>query len=276
MGFACATMAQKGHVSVSLTPALLYYVGDLKSSPWPEKGYNNWSLGLDVNYQVSNVITVGLGYSRGKVSGADSLKPEEGIRNLHFEAPINDIRVLTYIDLNAIRKAIWKSRLMGKQDWKRGLIGPEIILGGGVVNFTPRGHYEGQVYNLHKLGTEGQRINGGGYPEPYSKWQINAKFGGSIGYALGRQFHVRAFGIYTMLFTDYLDDVGGVYPNYNDIQQQDNADVLGFFTYGGRDGAEVPEGKLRSNPDSNDGYVFIGLQLTYVMSKDQMRRFIHF
>lgn len=253
----------------------MYYNGDLKGNPWPEKGYNHFSIGVDVGYRINSIFNLTLGYTYGKISGADSLVSGHEKRNLHFKSVINDFKLYTYIDLNAIRKKIWKKKLVGKQDWKPGLKGPDIILGIGLLKFEPKGYYDGEWYNLQPLGTEGQNL-GGDYPETYKLWQFNVKYGLGLGWRFTRQFEVELQAVYTHVFTDYLDDVSGEYPEYNEIAKGPEGDVTTHFTYGGNDGSLVPKGSSRGNPEKNDGIMLIGLKVTYIFSRQEIKRLLRF
>ena len=252
----------------------MYYNGDLKENPWPEKGYNHFSIGFDIGYRINSIFNVTLGYAYGQISGADSLVPGHEERNLHFKSIINDFRLYTYIDLNALRKTIWKRKLTEKQDWKGGFTGPDVILGIGMLKFDPQGYYNGDWYNLQPLGTEGQNL-GGEYSEPYKLWQFNVKYGLGAGWTFSQQFHIELQAVYTHVFTDYLDDVSSEYPEYNEIAKGPEGDLTTYFTYGGNDGSVVPKGSARGNVQKKDGYMIIGLKLTYIFSRSEMQRLLN-
>lgn len=263
-----------GHFSVSFKPGIQYYQGDLSESPLPAVKTTHFSAGIDIGYRPWPLIQFTLGYQYGKVSGADSLVPGHEIRNFHFYSNIHDVNVLTYINLNEIYRKIWPNKLMKKFDFKPGFTGIDLVLGFGIFKFNPKGEYMGEEYELQKLGTEGQHVNSGSYPEPYNLWQLNYKYGLSLGYNLSRQFSISLQGIYTVTFTDYIDDVSGTYPAYEKLIQSANGEATTYFTYGGRDGSKVREGNLRGNEATNDGYVNILFRLTYTFSKSEFNRII--
>lgn len=251
----------------------MYYQGDMSSSLAPDMRTSHFSLGFGVGYRLNQIVKLELGYNRGKISGADSLVSGHEKRNLHFESPISDIRLLTYIDLFGIYDKIWPNTLMEGEYGGRKFLGPGLIFGIGYTKYNPKGFYNGEWYRLRDLGTEGQHIPGGAYPEPYNKWALNIKYGISFGYKLSNKVHLEMEFIYHDVFTDYLDDLSGTYPDYNELIATENGKIAAQFTYGGRDGSVVRKGQLRGNPDTKDAFVTFGFKLTYVISRKDLEFF---
>lgn len=250
----------------------MYYQGDLSGSSLPDFRTSHFSLGFHVGYQFNEIFKLDFGYTRGKISGNDSYVSGHEVRNLHFESPISDFGLLTYIDLHAIYNTIWPSSLM-EGEYGRQYIGPNLIFGIGYMKFNPKGYYEGEWFRLQELGTEGQYISGGLYPDPYKRWVFNIKYGLSFGYKLSKQLNLEMEFIYHYVFTDYLDDISGTYPDYNELIARENGDLTAYFTYGGRDGSTVRTGQLRGNPESKDSFISFGFKLSYVFSRKEMNLF---
>jgi len=251
----------------------MYYQGDMSGSPVPDLRTSHFSLGFNVGYQLNQIVKLDLGYMRGKISGADSLVAGHEKRNLHFESPISDFRLLAYIDIYAIYNKIWPSSLLEGEYGGRKFVGPSLIAGIGYTKFNPKGYYEGEWYKLRDLGTEGQNIPGGDYPEPYNNWAFNVKYGLSFGYKLSKKINLEMEFIYHNVFNDYLDDLSGTYPDYNELIATENGDLVAQFTYGGRDGSVVRKGQLRGNPDTKDAFVTFGFKLTYLFSRRDLEYF---
>lgn len=266
--------AQTGRYLIAGTPGISYYVGDLKDSRWPEGGYIHPSFGLSVGYRKNRILSFYFTYTWQRVSGADSLSETKAKRNFHFRSNISDFGLMTSVDIREVISKIWKSSYVKKQDWRPGFTGPTLYLGGGVLHMNPKGHAGGTWHKLRLLGTEGQLVEGGGYDPQYSTWQLNIKSGLGIGYQISRQFQVEVVGYYTLLFTDYLDDVGGAYPDYDELLETQRGELASFFTYGGRDGEDIEKGTLRANPDNRDGVVTMGIKCTYLFSFDEVRRLL--
>ena len=266
--------AQRGYYSISGTPGLMYYIGDM-SGDFPDTKTTHFCFGLDFGYTRGGIFKYTLGYQYGKISGADSLIGNSDFRNLHFFSTVHDIRLLAYIDLRKIWMKIKPRKTVGRADWEPGFTGPNLILGLGFFNFNPQGELDGEKFDLQKLGTEGQHISGGDYPTPYSLWAFNLKYGAGIGYNVSRQVNLELQLLYYKTFTDYLDDVSTEYPNYNELIKSDNGDITSYFTYGGKDGSKVQEGKPRGNSAKNDGIVTLGLKVTYTFGRSEFTRIMN-
>jgi hypothetical protein len=84
------------------------------------------------------------------------------------------------------------------------------VFGGlGVSYFISQSKYNGEWYNLRNLGTEGQGLSGG--PSKYSPFTLTMPFGVGFRYGLGRVWRIGIEATYVKTFTDYIDDVHGVY-----------------------------------------------------------------
>jgi hypothetical protein len=84
------------------------------------------------------------------------------------------------------------------------------FLGVGFFYFNPEGRTRDGVYvNLYPLHTEGQGLNGG--PKQYSRFQFCIPFGGYYKLTFNKIISVGIEVNYRKTFTDYIDDVGGVY-----------------------------------------------------------------
>ncbi len=271
-GISVELSAQTGRYLISGTPGISYYVGDLKDNRWPAGGYIHPSFGLSIGYRKNRLLSVYLGYTFSRVSGADSLSETKDKRNYHFRSNVSDFSLMGSLDVRELVSKIWKSSYVKKQDWSPGFTGPSIYVGGGVLHMNPKGYKGGTWHKLRLLGTEGQLIEG--YEPQYSTWQLNVKMGLSVGYQLSRQFQMELIGLYTLLFTDYLDDVGGAYPDYDELLETQRGELASYFTYGGRDGEKIKQGTLRANPDNKDGMVVIGIKCTYLFSFDEVRRML--
>ncbi len=251
---------------------MMYYQGDMSASIIPDFKTTHVYTGFDIGYRFNAILKLDVGYVHGKISGADSLVESHKERNLHFVSAIDDIRLLAYVDLFEVFNLIRHQKLLD-QGYDRRFIGPNLILGMGYLHFNPKGLFEGQWHRLQELGTEGQNIKGGDYPEPYKRWQLGLKYGLGIGYKLSKQVHLEIEAIYHSVFTDYLDDLSGIFPDYVDLVTGENGELVSNFTYGGRDGSAIQKGTPRGNPDSKDAFVSFGLKITYVLSRRQMDLF---
>jgi hypothetical protein len=266
------TFAQENPWSCSAGSGVLQYLGDLSASPFSSEKTLHPYLYVAVNHQLTAVIGSSLGFMRGRVSAADSLIGKKELRNAHFRSPITDFHFLIDVDLQeAWRGFRRKSGLTKRLDHLRLVSGPKLIFGIGYFHFNPEAQYAGKWYRLQPLGTEGQRT-ALDYPSPYRLWQMNLKVGGELGFQLNRRWRLDVFGHYTLLFTDYLDDVGGTYADYNDLAQLPNGELVTNLTYRRSNGAIAKKGTPRANPETNDRYVNLGLKLRYTIGRGELKQ----
>jgi hypothetical protein len=264
--------AQTNPWSVSAGSGVSFYLGDLSYRPLSSTELMHPFAYVSLNYQMNAVFGTHLGFFLGKVSGADSLAGNKGQRDFHFKSNITDFHFLLDVDLPAAWRGLRrKSGLTKRLDHLPLIAGPKLIGGVGYFHFNPKAYYAGEWYALQPLGTEGQQTDLN-YPDPYRLWQLNIKAGGEIGFHLNRRWRIDLFMHYTILFTDYLDDVGGYYPEYSDLAAMPNGELLTEFAYRRKDNALPKSGNPRGNPQSNDRYMSVGLKLNYTIGKGDLRQ----
>ncbi len=124
--------------------------------------------------------------------------------------------------------------------------------------YIPQGPGDGGWTNLRPLHTEGQGLEGGG--KEYKKIGVGIPMG--IGYKVGLDALWRiSFELsYTQTFTDYLDDVSGVYFD-NDAIEASYGSTSAYFAdpSSGAFPTWTHEGELRGDSAHNDGYIFFNV-----------------
>jgi hypothetical protein len=193
-----------------------------------------------VNFQLSYVF----------IEGDDKNSPNTArtARNLNFFNNMGE--ALTILEFHPLII----NDLGGKRRFVADL---HVILGTGlgVVYSEPTAKFESGNVKLRPLSTEGLQNS-------YSPIQVVVPLtlGAFVSFK-GRysSYRVHRIGInlnYRLTFTDYLDDVSSVYPEQSsfngDITRQ-NASYRGYND-DPDDPNEYPEGGVRGNPNSNDGY----------------------
>ncbi len=131
------------------------------------------------------------------------------------------------------------------------------------------GKYETNLRDWH---TEGQgALTETGRNKEYSMLHIGIPFGFGFRYGLNKSTTLSVeFGYYKFM-TDYLDDVHDTYANYDEIvslypddpNRQAMAKYISDPTGRGTIGYPGPATSARGNPNTNDGYSFINLELAY-------------
>jgi len=223
-----------------------YYLGDLN----PNKHFllMKPAGGLFYRFTPNYRYAFRGGLNFGTVMGDDSQSEDsdQRKRNLNFKSRINELYVQAEFNFVEYRISNDKYRF-------------SIFLFAGVslYNFNPQGNLGGGSWeNLRGMRTEGQT-------KKYKLYQIGVPFG--IGFKLNASKRI-GLGIEwgpRKLFTDYLDDVSGTYPDPN--KNPPNGTRGQAYSNRRLDGADVINSQ-RGNPRTKDWYSFFGLTLNIKVS----------
>lgn len=222
------------------------YFGDLNT---------NWRLnrahisgGLGARYNFSDRLALKFGANVGKLSASDvdSKNIYEQRRNLNFHSLIADATV--QFEFN------FMPYLHGSKEY---YYTPYMFLGPSFYYFNPRTELDGTTYDLRDYGTEGQ----------FRGEEYNTT-GGAIAYGIGFKIdlsyrwsvNVELSG--RKLFTDYIDDVSGIYVDPRDLRAQ-----RGQISADLADRSIEPKiglaGRQRGNGKKNDTYALLNVGLLY-------------
>lgn len=221
-----ASSSQNFEVSAGVGYA--YYYGDLNiknlgNSPFTflGEGVNTknfkLSFSLGARYYFPSIFSVGLNYYHMNLAGADSdnnvTDPASDawgrqVRNLSFHTSVNSGFLDLQIEPLRTRKK-WENRKL--------LVSPYIGGGIGFFQFNPKTMLGDKEVELQPLGTEGQGMPG--YAQKYRLVDIMIPFNAGLKvYFPSRKVSVALDFNYNHTFTDYIDDVSTVYPNFADFQ----------------------------------------------------------
>ncbi|MBC3784332.1 DUF6089 family protein [Spirosoma utsteinense] len=139
--------------------------------------------------------------------------PIQFLRNLHFRNDIKEVAI----------SGLYQFRREGNQPNHRPSVTPYIMAGIAIVGHNPKARiplYEsdsplGNWLDLRPLGTEGQGL--GGYAKPYSLVTLAIPAGVGVRWRLTPNLNLSAEVGFRYTLTDYLDDVGGLYPDSDAI-----------------------------------------------------------
>lgn len=238
------------------------------------------SLMVNYRYQFGSALFARAQFSFGYIAGNDALTEEtfRRNRNIHFRAPIFELAGMVEAELLNFRS---KSRygLGGKTSIWEGF-SLFAVVGVGVTRFNPQANFDGTWYDLRPLSTEGQGLEGG--PEEYSLFTTVIPMGIRIAYEINKEWTLGLEVMHRITFTDYMDDVSGVYYN-NEVIRDDVGDLAAYFadpslgTYIDENGNELPlnstdTGQQRGNPENNDSYMFAHFTATYKFSQKRFKR----
>jgi len=215
--------------------------------------------GLLARYNFNDRLALRFGFGAGKISAydSDSRNVFELRRNLHFESIL--------IDGSAVMEFNFIPYVHGHREF---YYTPYVLFGPAFYHFNPRAELDGTWYNLREYGTEGQ-FRGEEYNTSQGAFAYGMGFKVDLSYRWSINVEVSA----RKLFTDYLDDVSGTYPDIDDIMAQ-RGEIAAALV----DRSEEPKigeaGRQRGNGKNNDTYVFAGISLVYYFGQIRCPEFL--
>jgi hypothetical protein len=249
--FYCTCGFSQGRFFLRGGGGIIYYNGDLNDRILTHANLVKPALTAAAGFYLFHRASIGVHYYHGKLLGNDAYAEGSGYqqRNLNFQTWINEFSLLAEISLFPYRS--------------KKIINPFIAGGIGIFTFNPKGERDGELTELQPLGTEGQYIEGEGYPAPYKLTQAVAPV--AIGFyvrmnaALRLRFEISNH----FTFTDYLDDTSKSYPDSSALAATPNGPLAVLFSSRRKDGKFPPAGQNRGNNLANDSYTTIALTLVY-------------
>ena len=252
------TFAQR-QWEVGAFAGLSNYGGDLQQTHF-ELATTNPAQGLFLRYHLSPAVSFKLAATRGVIEGADANYSDLLIRqrNLSFRSDITEAALTTEIALGVYGAE-------GKRT-----AAPYFFAGVGVFNFNPQTLHDGQWVDLQPLGTEGQGSRM--YPgrNPYKLTQVSVPLGIGFNFRIQQRLVLGYEFGYRHTFTDYLDDIGGTYPDVPVYFKENplgaglsyrEREVRGYVSDG-----EYPTDELRGD-EANDHYFFGGFTVSWLLGK---------
>lgn len=187
------------------------YSGDLASSQYLMNATWNslrWHIGLGISRHLTRHLSTELTINWIRLGADDNNSNELAsyVRNLHFK---NDLKELSLRGIyNIIRK--------NNNCYRRTEINPYLSVGVAYYLHNPKAktpdNLGGNWVSLQALSTEGEGLNQL-YNNQYSLSGIALPIGLGISYKYNKHIDIGVELIYRTTFTDYLDDVSGMYPN---------------------------------------------------------------
>ncbi|TKC05675.1 hypothetical protein FA048_18355 [Pedobacter polaris] len=223
------------------------YLGDLNQyNPIKISGI---SAGAFIKVNLDPHWAVGLHYNYGKIKGADSLSSYAQFRdrNLSFYTPLNEVSLLLQFNFFDLYSPGGKRRFS-----------PYIFAGIGAVVFEPKTEYKDNEYLLRLYNTEGQSM-------AYKKHSLTIPYGVGIKYRYTESLTIFGQAGYRSPFTDYIDDVSGLYAK-NNSWSGNNAEISRALA----DRSGEKTGNYIGSPDTQrgdfrkrDNYMFVGIGISY-------------
>ncbi|MCB0838460.1 MAG: hypothetical protein KDE26_15265 [Bacteroidetes bacterium] len=257
-----------GYFRVGVAGGSTNYLGDLDDDLTFK--FTKAGLGLDVSYRFNPFMTARLGLYRGWARATDAVSINEirERRNLSFRTPITEASFQVVFDFLPT----------DRQYQYRPPYSPYVFGGVAAFTFNPQAQLNGQWYDLQPLGTEGQFLPNpdGIYPEPYNLTQFAIPMGAGVRLALSRHLDMEIETGFRKTFTDYLDDVSGLYPDLDDLGAQNpTAAILSDRM----DRARFPSGGaatngIRGDRTQLDWYIFTVVRFNYILDWVKCPKFL--
>lgn len=247
--------AQRSEVGAMIGTS--FYLGDLNNIPFQNAEFAG---GFVYRYNFTPRIALKANILFGKIAGTDEnnhslLKNDNGKylwdykeRNLSFSSPITEISAQMELNFFNVYNVGHKNQ-----------ISPYLFGGVSFFSFNPQAEYDGTTYNLQPIGTEGQGRDG--MKNRYSLTGFAIPFGIGFKANIGRYVCIGAEWGLRYTFTNYLDDVGGVYYDFsNEKTSEENLKIIEGLA--DRSSQKHTYGSQRYSTIKNDWYSFAGVILT--------------
>ena len=248
------TQVNAQYFEVGIFGGVSNYSGDLVGGV-PEGPEYNPAYGVFAKYNYKR-LAAKVHLYKGEVSGSDFYSTVESgrrARNLSFESPLYELGV--QFEFNLLQYRYWTNRNSTT---------PYLFAGFSGFHFNPKAEYNGVMYELQSIGTEGQGLPG--YDAPYSLYSFAIPMGAGLKLSISKSTNIGfEFGVRST-FTDYLDDVSGNYPELDTLEEVKGATAAALSFRGPEYDQFLsvtdPSGRRRGSPEVNDWYLFAGLTVS--------------
>jgi len=203
---------------------------------------------VSARYNFNDRLALKFGFHAGQISAYDSDSDNtfENRRNLHFKSPIYD-GAMTF-EFNFLPYVHGHRELFYT---------PYVFAGPAFFYFNPQAELDGAWYNLVEQGTEGQ-FRG----EEYNTTQAAFAYGLGFKTDLSYRWSINVEFCARKVFTDYLDDVSGVYPDMRDVEAQ-RGELAAMFVDRSFEPKIGEPGRQRGNGKNNDTYATLMVGIHY-------------
>lgn len=227
-----------------------YYMGDI--NPGLPFAQSDLQYGGLVRFNYDNRWTFRFDYSRAKVKAYDEVIQWRPERGLNFVANINDFSVVA--EFNFIEYYTGNPKKN---------ISPYIFGGISVFQYTPYADVGGTLVNLREYNTESTvDTTGKWYKRIFDKSMpvgLSIPFGVGVKFSLSRHMAATVEWRMQKTFTDYLDDVKGVYPAEHAVYVAADGTVYDLTDPTGN----YQAGQQRGNSAYNDWFGMLRVSLTW-------------
>lgn len=241
---------KKSTIEFGIMNGVTNYFGDLSTSTF-NRDEINYALGLRFRYNFKKRFSLRGMVDFGSLSGSDR----------HSQSDLKRKRNLNFRSVLYAGSAQFEYHLNHYVFTDKYRFIPSISTGITVFHFRPTATYNGTVYDLNSIGTEGQTLPGGS--GKYRLTQLALPVSTSLKTMVGYHWIAEIEVNFVKTFTDYLDDVSDKYPSIADVQAQnsgEDANAIGNLV---KPSPLFNEGDIRGDPLKKDWYLIVGLTLSY-------------
>jgi len=228
--------------------------------------FNEPDFGAHVRRNLDPNFSIRLGFDQAWILGEDSKSknPDQIQRNLSFESSITEASLVFEFNF-------FKFNPFDRQE----KFSPYLMAGLGGFIYNPYTYLNGNKVFLRTVGTEGQLIPPPNrlsyYPSQYGTVSWNIPVGVGIKYHLKGNWSLNAEYGYRFTFTDYLDDIGGLYPDVTNVNPNSDLYLLSDRSVG----HVFKAGDQRGDSRSFDKYFFGNVSITYTFRSLDCPKFNH-
>lgn len=222
------------------------YYGELQNQVVQPSEYN-LALSAFGRYNMNSFLAFKMHLVQAKVSGMDANATliVDQQRNLSFRSDILEVGIQAEINIVPYHIPARK------------IAAPYLFVGAAGFYFNPQAQIRGEWHDLQPLGTEGQGLAEYQSLNKYKLLQIAIPFGLGFKFNINDRTNIGVELGVRKTFTDYLDDVGGFYPDINLLDPL-AADLSYREPENLENSVSNPMGLLRGDPANKDWYM-VGL-----------------
>lgn len=234
----------------------------------------SWGVFAGYNYYLSKNISLNgqFSYLWLKARDASGKNAARLQRNLDIQTQVYEIGILgRYYFIREKFGEAFRLKIT-QNDFLYGL-SMYVTTGIQGLYFNPTGKYTGasKYKPLSNIGTEGQTVAGSGIA-PYNKFTLAIPLGIGVKYSLGKHWNVGAEYMFRKTFSDYIDDVSGVYYDNNAIiaangGNQEAGLLADPANRTGDKASWTNPGERRGNEKSDDFYMTFMFTVSYKILK---------
>lgn len=241
---------------LGITGGVSYYIGDLNPTRhYPRQTHAAGGIFYRYNFNQHYAIRLQGLYTRLEAYDSDSNDSLQLLRNLGFRT--NLFEAAATLEINFLK---YRGITKDSHNWT-----PYIFFGLAYFHMNPQNLLDDTWYDLQPLGTEGQGTSQGG--APYKLDVMSIPFGVGFKFALTDKLD---FGLEWGLrrtYTDYLDDVSGVYVDNTFLINETGPLTAALADPSGLRETGLNSGRSRGDSNTRDWYQYTGVSLSLLLTR---------